>query len=163
MPWMTSLQTVHRQMRMVTLFHGIVYFCNSVLLFTIDAMAINLWLSDSISVGAIATTVALCLRIFGMSHWVMWEVSALFENIGVVIDDMSMMSQPHKVTDARQAEALDAPEGRISFEHIRFHYGKDGGVIDDLSLTIEPGEKIGLVGPFGCRQDDADQCAAAVL
>ncbi len=143
------LQTVHRQMRMVTLFHGIVYFCNSLLLFAIGAMAINLWLADSISVGAIATTVALCLRIFGMSHWVMWEVSALFENIGVVIDGMSMMSQPNKVTDAQNAKVLDAKEGRINFEHIRFHYGKDGGVIDDLSLTIEPGEKIGLVGRSG--------------
>lgn len=143
------LVTVHRQMRLVTMFHGIVYFCNSVLLFVIGFMAINLWLADSISVGAIATTVALCLRIFGMSHWVMWEVSALFENIGVVIDGMSMMSKPNSVTDRDQPQQLAAPEGRIVFENIRFHYGKDGGVIDDLSLTINPGEKIGLVGRSG--------------
>ncbi len=143
------LDTVHRQMRLVTMFHGLVYVVNSVLLFAIGFMAINLWLGDSISVGAIATTVALCLRIFGMSHWVMWEVSALFENIGVVIDGMSMMTQPHRVTDARDAKTLHAKQGRISFEHIRFHYGKDGGLIDDLSLTIEPGEKIGLVGRSG--------------
>ncbi|MCR9135816.1 MAG: ABC transporter ATP-binding protein/permease [Alphaproteobacteria bacterium] len=141
--------TVHRQMRLVTLFHSIVYLCNSILLFVIGFMAINLWLADSISVGAIATTVALCLRIFGMSHWVMWEVSALFENIGVVIDGMSMMSKPNTVTDRDQPKTLSAPEGKIVFENIRFHYGKDGGVIDDLSLTIDPGEKIGLVGRSG--------------
>ena len=143
------LQTVHRQMRLVTLFHGIVYVSNSVLLFTIGFLAINFWLADSISVGAIATTVALCLRIFGMSHWVMWEVSALFEEIGVVMDGMSMMAKPHSITDAEPEKPLVAKDGRICFEHIRFHYGKDGGVIDDLSLTIEPGEKIGLVGRSG--------------
>lgn len=143
------LVTVHRQMRLVTQFHGIVYFCNSVLLFAIGFLAINLWLADSISVGAIATTVALCLRIFGMSHWVMWEVSALFENIGVVIDGMSMMSKPNTVTDGDPPKQLQALEGKIAFENIRFHYGKDGGVIDDLSLNINPGEKIGLVGRSG--------------
>ena len=143
------LQTVHRQMRLVTLFHGIVYICNSVLLFTIGFLAISLWLADSISVGAIATTIALCLRIFGMSHWIMWEVAALFEEIGVVIDGMSMLAKPHSVTDIEPKKPLEAKDGRICFEHIRFHYGKDGGVIDDLSLTIEPGEKIGLVGRSG--------------
>ncbi len=143
------LETVHRQMRLVTLFHGIVYFCNSVLLFVIGFLAINLWLADSISVGAIATTMALCLRIFGMSHWVMWEVSALFENIGVVIDGMSMMAKPHQVTDRDPQKQLVATDGKIAFENIRFHYGKDGGVIDNLSLVIEPGEKIGLVGRSG--------------
>ena len=143
------LKTVHRQMRLATLFDGIIYTCNSLLVFTIGFLAINLWLADSISVGAIATTVALCLRLFGMSHWVMWEVSALFENIGVVIDGMSMMSKPHNVTDEDPDKKLVAPDGRIEFENIRFHYGKDGGVIDDLSLAIEPGQKIGLVGRSG--------------
>ncbi|MEX3011974.1 ABC transporter ATP-binding protein [Hoeflea sp. TYP-13] len=143
------LDTVHRQMRLVTLFHGIVYFNNALLLFAIGALSINLWLADSVSVGAIAASIALALRISSMSHWIMWEVSALFENVGVVIDGMSMLSKPHIVTDATAAKQLHARRGKIDFEHIRFHYGKDGGVINDLSLTIEPGEKIGLVGRSG--------------
>ena len=143
------LETVHRQMRLVTLFHGIVYFNNALLLFAIGALSINLWLADSVSVGVIAASIALALRISSMSHWIMWEVSALFENIGVVIDGMSMLSKPHGVTDGKAAENLAADQGRIEFDHIRFHYGKDGGVINDLSLTIRPGEKIGLVGRSG--------------
>lgn len=143
------LDTVHRQMRLVTLFHGIVYFNNALLLFAIGALSINLWLADSVSVGAIAASIALALRISSMSHWIMWEVSALFENIGVVIDGMSMLSKPHTVTDTRAARQLNANTGKIEFEHIRFHYGKDGGVIDDLTLKIASGEKIGLVGRSG--------------
>ena len=143
------LETVYRQMRLVTLFHGIVYTNNALLLFVLATMSINFWLADAVSVGAIAASMALALRVSSMSHWIMWEVSALFENIGVVIDGMSMLSKGHEVTDARPETLLEAPKGKIDFEHIRFHYGKDGGVINDLSLTIEPGEKIGLVGRSG--------------
>ena len=143
------LETVHRQMRLVTLFHGIVYFNNALLLFAIGALSINLWLADSVSVGVIAASTALALRISSMSHWIMWEVSALFENVGVVIDGMSMLSREHSVVDARSARVLNANHGEIVFDHIRFHYGKDGGVISDLSLTIRPGEKVGLVGRSG--------------
>ncbi len=143
------LDTVHRQMRLVTLFHGIVYFNNALLLFSIGALSINLWLADSVSVGVIAASIALALRISSMSHWIMWEVSALFENVGVVMDGMSMLSKPHNVIDTGSAVRLSADRGKIEFDHIRFHYGKDGGVINDLSLTIQPGEKIGLVGRSG--------------
>ena len=76
-------------------------------------------------------------------------MSALFENIGTVEDGMSTISRPREVLDLPQAPPLAVAQGRIEFDHLRFHYGKGGGVIDDLSLTIEPGEKIGLVGRSG--------------
>lgn len=143
------LGTVHRQMRLVTVFFALVYFNNALLLFGIGYLSIHLWLGDSVSVGTIAASMALALRISTMSHWIMWEVSGLFENIGIVMDGMSMLSKPHGVTDADPQKQMVAKKGQIAFEHIRFHYGKENGVIDDLSLTIAPGEKIGLVGRSG--------------
>ena len=143
------LQTVHRQMRKVTLFHVLVYSNNCIALFSIAGLGIHLWLTSAISVGSIAIAVALAMRINGMSQWVMWEVSALFENIGTVYDGMGMMTKAHDIIDADGATALKAPHGAIAFENVRFHYGKDKGVIDDLSLTVAPGEKIGLVGRSG--------------
>ena len=98
---------------------------------------------------AIAVAIGLALRLNNMSQWIMWEVAAFFENLGVVIDGMSMMSKPHQIVDAEPNVPLTPQKGKISFENIRFHYGKEGGVIDDLSLSIAPGEKIGLVGPSG--------------
>ncbi|KQY26760.1 ABC transporter ATP-binding protein [Rhizobium sp. Root482] len=143
------LQTVHRQMRKVTLFHVLVYTNNCIALFSIAALGIHLWLTSAISVGSIAIAVALAMRINGMSQWVMWEVSALFENIGTVYDGMGMMTKTHDIIDAEDATVLKAPQGAIAFENVRFHYGKDKGVIDNLSLTVAPGEKIGLVGRSG--------------
>jgi len=106
-------------------------------------------LNTVVSVGAIAIAIALCLRINGMSQWVMWEVSGLFENIGVVHDGMSMMTKPHDVNDIPDSEQLAIQQGRIVFEDIGFHYGKSTSVIEKLSLTIRPGEKIGVVGKSG--------------
>lgn len=143
------LMTVHQQMRMFTQFQFAVYFNNVCLVFAVSALAIWLWLGSVVSVGSIAISIALCLRINGMSQWIMWEVSSLFENIGVVHDGMTMMVKPHEIVDQPKAQPLDVPQGQIEFAHIGFHYGKASGVIDDLSLKITAGEKIGLVGRSG--------------
>ena len=143
------LITVHHQMRLVTRFQFCVYFINAFVVFAVSGMAIWLWLNTVVSVGAIAIAIALCLRINGMSQWVMWEVSGLFENIGVVHDGMSMMTKPHDVNDIPDSEQLVIQQGRIVFEDIGFHYGKSTSVIEKLSLTIRPGEKIGVVGRSG--------------
>ena len=143
------LQTVHGQMRLVTLFQTSIYLNNCLVVFLIASMSIWLWLGSLVSVGAIAVAISLALRINGMSQWIMWEVSALFENIGVIHDGMGMMSIPHNVVDAKGASKLSAQKGEIEFDAISFHYGKEGGIIENLSLKIEAGEKIGLVGRSG--------------
>ena len=143
------LVTVHQQMRMFTQFQFAVYFNNVCLVFAVAALAIWLWLGSVVSVGSIAISIALCLRINGMSQWIMWEVSSLFENIGVVHDGMTMMVKPHEVVDQPKAQPLGVPLGQIEFEHVSFHYGKASGVLDDFSLKIASGEKIGLVGRSG--------------
>ncbi|MEQ8482338.1 MAG: ABC transporter ATP-binding protein [Hoeflea sp.] len=143
------LETVHRQMRLVTMFQSLIYFNNSVLVFVVAAMSIGFWLTGIVSVGSIAVVIGLSLRINGMSQWIMWEVSGFFENIGVVQDGMGMMIKPHDVVDRPDARDITTSRGAIRFENVRFHYGKQSGVIEDLSLAIEPGEKIGLVGRSG--------------
>jgi ATP-binding cassette, subfamily B, multidrug efflux pump len=143
------LQTVYRQMRRVTLFQILVYVNNCVALFAIGALSIWFWLNGAISIGAIAIAIGLAMRINGMSQWIMWEVSALFENIGTVYDGMAMMTKPHDIVDRPAANALTVPKGEILFDQVRFHYGKQKGVIENLTLSIRPGEKVGLVGRSG--------------
>ncbi len=143
------LVTVYGQMRLVTLFQALIYFNNCLVVFLVAATAIWLWLGAAVTVGAIAAATALALRLNGMSQWIMWEVSGLFENIGVVHDGMSMMTIPHDVNDKAGAKPIAVARGGIEFDHVRFHYGKEKGVIEDLSLAIKPGEKIGLVGRSG--------------
>jgi ATP-binding cassette subfamily B multidrug efflux pump len=143
------LQTVHGQMRLVTLFHTLVYTNNCIALFVISGLSIGFWLNGAIPLGAIAIAIALTMRLNGMSQWIMWEVSALFENIGTVYDGMRMLTKVHDIVDRPDAKPLATRKGKIEFDHIRFHYGKDKGVIDGISLVIEPGEKVGLVGRSG--------------
>jgi len=143
------LETVHSQMRRVTLFHISVYMNNCVALFVVSGLSIWFWLNGQISVGAIAIAIGLAMRVNGMSQWIMWEVSALFENIGTVYDGMEMMTKKHDIVDKPNAPQLSARKGAIHYERIRFHYGKGKGVIDNLSLDIKAGEKVGLVGRSG--------------
>ena len=157
------LATVHGQMRLVTLFHFMLYAINALLLFAVSAIGINLWLAGAVTVGSVAVPISLVLRMHGMSQWIMWEVSALFENIGTVEDGITSISMPRLVQDAPGAKPLVVAKGGIGFENIDFHYGKGGGVIDGLHLIIKPGEKIGLVGRSGRGQVNTGQSAAALL
>ncbi|MCA0343762.1 MAG: ABC transporter ATP-binding protein/permease, partial [Proteobacteria bacterium] len=143
------LQTVHKQMRLITLFNILIDINNVVTMFFTAGIGIYFWMTGDVSVGAVAVAIGLVMRINGMSQWVMWEVTALFENIGTVYDGMGMMTRPHDIKDAPQAPALPAAKGAINFDHVRFHYGKNKGVIEDLSLSIGAGEKVGLVGRSG--------------
>jgi len=143
------LGTVYRQMRLATQAYSVLYALNMALLFSVAALGIWLWLHDYASIGAVAVASALALRLLGMSHWIMWELSALFENIGTVHDGIGSISLPPTVDDAPGAPALPQVRGDIRFQDVAFHYGKGGGVIEHFDLHIAPGEKIGLVGRSG--------------
>lgn len=152
------LGTVYAQMRVVTKLDVIIHVLNLMLLTAVAALGIWLWLQSVISAGAVAVAVALVLRFHGMAQWVMWEMSALFENIGTVRDGINSFSVPRLVRDAEGAVPLVHAKGAIQFEQVSFNYGKDNAndedgrsvaVIDNLNLTLTPGEKIGLVGRSG--------------
>ncbi|WP_299017670.1 ABC transporter ATP-binding protein [uncultured Photobacterium sp.] len=143
------MDTVYRQMRLVTGFNISVEAINYLLVFIITGLSIWLWTNAAISVGAIAIAVSLALRINGMSKWIMWEVGGLFENIGTVVDGMKTLSKPVAIEDKPEAPDLHVHQGGIKFDNVSFHYGKEKGVIEKLNLNISPGEKVGLVGRSG--------------
>lgn len=145
----TFLDTVHPQMRRVTELNSLLALLNSVLLFMVGFAGIYLWLNEQSTVGGLAIAVGLVLRLQGMSQWIMWELSGLFENIGVAYDGMSMLNQECHVQDVPSAATLTVTRGDVEFDAVTFHYGKDTGAIGDLSLAICGGEKIGLVGRSG--------------
>ncbi|MDE1222150.1 ABC transporter ATP-binding protein/permease [Vibrio aestuarianus] len=143
------LDTVNRQMRLVTGFNLCVELANYILVFVISAVSIYLWMTSAISIGAIAIAISLALRINGMSKWIMWEVGALFENMGTVVDGMKTLSKPISIQDKPDAKPLVVQNGGIEFDDVSFHYGENKGVISNLTLNIKPGEKVGLVGRSG--------------
>lgn len=148
------LATVHHQMRLSSGITISIEILNYLLIFSISAISIWLWMQGSLSVGAIAIAVSLALRLNGMSHWIMWELSALFEHLGTAIDGASTLSRPLSITDDKQARELNVSAGRISFNGVGFNYGKaEAGqqprVLENLILEINAGERVGLVGRSG--------------
>ncbi|WP_026376733.1 ABC transporter ATP-binding protein [Aestuariibacter salexigens] len=147
------LHTVYPQMRLVTVLKGCVWLSNSLLVFSMAALSIYLWMERIVTPGDIAVAVSLCLRLNGMSQWVMWEVSALFENIGTVQDGINTLSLPTEVKDKDNATDLVVSGGQISFDNVSFSYPGNAGntikVFDNLNIDIKAGEKVGLVGRSG--------------
>ena len=141
--------TAYGQMRLVTGFE-VVNQTLSVLLIAGTAYAgLTLWSQGAVGVGAVAAAVAMAFRLNGISHWVMWEMATLFEHIGTVQDGMATLSKVKAVVDPADAQPLQVPHGEVRFDHVVFAYGGARKVVDGLSFTIKPGEKIGLVGRSG--------------
>lgn len=143
------LTTVHRQMRLVTVLYGLLYLINCLLLFGSAALAITFWLQEAVSLGAVAVVIGLILRLFGMSQMIMWQFTQLFEAVGTVQDGINSISVAQEVQDQPSAPKLQVPQGQIDFQHVSFHYGQPEAVLKDLNLTIQPGEKVGIIGRSG--------------
>ena len=143
------LSNVYRQFRLVTGLNVTLEVLNGLLLVSVALTGIWLWTIEAVTPGVVALCVGLVLRLKGMSHWIMWELATLFEHIGTVQDGLETISREHDLVDRPAASPLTVGAGEILYENVRFHYGKEGGILDDFSLRIAPGERVGLVGPSG--------------
>ncbi|MFP5398138.1 MAG: ABC transporter ATP-binding protein [Gammaproteobacteria bacterium] len=143
------MHSVHAQMRLVSGFEVVNHTLSMVLIAATAGVTLWLWTRGEVGVGAVAAATAMALRLNGISHWIMWEFAALFENIGTVQDGINTLARRRSVVDRADARPLEVSRGEIRFERVDFAYGGERKVIDDLSLAIRPGEKIGLVGRSG--------------
>ncbi len=138
-------------MRGTTRFMATLAAMNMLLLVSTAAIGITLWAQGQVSAGLVATALPLAWQIASVAGWVSWEVTGIFENVGVVQEGMETIAVPHTLTDVAGAGELDVPHGELRFEHLTFTYGRADGkrVLDDLNLVIQPGERVGLVGRSG--------------
>ncbi len=138
-----------QQLRLNTQMEVCLWTVNGLVLVGTTGLAIWLWSHGQVTIGAIAVVTSLIIRLMNMSGWFMWTLAGIFDNVGVVQESMKAIAHPLQLTDQPDAKPLTATKGEIRFENVRFHYGKAKGVLDNLSLVIKPGEKVGLVGRSG--------------
>ncbi|WP_208948357.1 ABC transporter ATP-binding protein [Segnochrobactrum spirostomi] len=144
-----QLGAFRRQLRAITAMTLSIAVLNSLMLGATGTVAVLLWQAGSVGLGAIAFATGLAIRIVNMSGWIMWEVNGIFENVGQVQEGMMTIAKPLTVVDKPDAVPLAVSRGEVRFERVRFHYGKGSGIIDELSLSVRPGERVGLVGRSG--------------
>ncbi len=143
------MKSAYGQMRLVTGVQTVNHALSMLLIVATTGMTLWLWTKGQVGIGAVAAATAMALRLNGISQWIMWEMTALFEHIGTVQDGMNTLSRVHLITDRPDAKPLRVKRGEVHFEDVTFAYGGKTKVIDELSLKIRPGEKIGLVGRSG--------------
>ncbi|MCI0913945.1 MULTISPECIES: ABC transporter ATP-binding protein [Pseudomonas] len=141
--------TGFRQMRLVSQFEIVNQALVVGLIAGAGGYALWLWHQGEVGTGAVAAITAMALRVNGMSHWIMWQMTSLFENIGTVQDGMETLTRGPKVQDAPNAGVLKTTGGAVDFDNVSFNYNGERQVLDGLTLHIRPGEKVGLVGRSG--------------
>jgi ATP-binding cassette subfamily B multidrug efflux pump len=150
----------YRSLRLNTLFGLSLSTLNALMVTGTGALALVLWTQGKVEVGTVAMALPLSWQIINISGWVAWQITSIFENIGVIQEGMMTIARPIALTDRPDAAELKVTRGEIKFDNVQFGYGRerfiseDGherpfAVIDGLSLTVKPGEKIGLIGRSG--------------
>ncbi|HET7190488.1 MAG TPA: ABC transporter ATP-binding protein [Pseudolabrys sp.] len=139
----------HKSLRLNTWFALTLIMLNALLITATGGFAIMLWRFGRIEVGVVAMALPMMTQIISVSHWVAYQVTTIFENVGVVQEGMLTIARPHTLTDRPDAGILKVARGNIHFENICFGYGRESGLIDGLTLDVRAGEKIGLVGRSG--------------
>ena len=142
----TTFQT---EMRIFTIMDVALVMLNGLLIIGVVGGAIWLWSVGEASVGIVAATTALVLRLNAMTAWIMWALTSFFRQLGVVKEGMETIAQPTTLVDQVDAQPLKFEEGRIEIDQLTHHYGRQTGGLDTVSLQIEPGQKIGLIGRSG--------------
>jgi ATP-binding cassette, subfamily B, multidrug efflux pump len=135
--------------RLLTIFGALLDLFNALLIAGSAALALLLWRIGKIEVGAIAMVLPLTLQLTNMSRQIASRITDIFEDIGVVQEGMLTIAQPLQLPDPVHAKPLTVRNGRIEFKNVNFGYGRETGVLKNFNLTIEPGEKVGLVGRSG--------------
>jgi len=144
------LASVNNQMRLVSWIEIINHLLSMLLVIGTAIAAIWLWSNNEIMVGVIATSTAMALRLNGISHWVMWEMTSLYEQVGTLQDGLNTLSMHQEIKDEKNAKDLQIKKASVSFQNVVFNYpAQKKSVIHNFSLHIKPGEKVGLVGRSG--------------
>ncbi|MCY4179090.1 MAG: ABC transporter ATP-binding protein, partial [Litoreibacter sp.] len=138
-----------KEMRIFTLMDLMLMTLNGLLIVGVVGWSIWLWAQGTASVGVVAAATALTLRLNAMTGWIMWALSSFFRSLGVVSEGMETIAQPITLTDAADAKPLVLRSGRIEINNLSHHYGGAVSGLESLSLTVEPGEKVGIVGRSG--------------
>ena len=141
--------TFQAQMRLISLMDISLTLSNTLLIVGVCGTGLWLWSIGEVGVGAVAAGTAVMLRISGMTPWVMWSLTQLFQNIGVAMEGYETISRTREVVDAPDARALAVTEGEIAFDTIHFTYGREVGGVRHVDMTIRPGERVGLIGRSG--------------
>ena len=142
-------QTFQVEMRISTLMEIGLVVLNGLLIVGVVGWALALWMQGEASIGVVAAATALTLRLNAMTGWIMWALSSFFRQLGVVSEGMETISQPIEMVDTSSAQPLTITEGKVEVQGLSHHYGRQSGGLSDVSFTIRPGEKIGLVGRSG--------------
>ena len=142
-------RTFQTEMRIYTIMDATLVSLNGLLIVSTVGWGIFLWMQGLASVGVIAAASALTLRLNGMSGWIMWALTTFFRQLGVVAEGMETIAQPIDLVDDPDATDLQLSKGSLELRELSHHYGRGSGGLDQINLTIQPGEKIGLIGRSG--------------
>ncbi|MDP3641171.1 MAG: ABC transporter ATP-binding protein, partial [Alphaproteobacteria bacterium] len=135
--------------RRMLVFHTAVDWPVTIMWGFLGYILIDFWKAERITTGDM---VFIFNAIWGIMFrlWFLGEALAgMFKDYGTGAQALSVLLKPHDITDTMNAKALTVPHGCIEFQDVHFQYNEHKTIFHNKTMTIKPGEKVGLVGFSG--------------
>ncbi|WP_299608421.1 ABC transporter ATP-binding protein [uncultured Tateyamaria sp.] len=142
-------QTFMKEMRIVVRMDVALTLLNASMIVSMGGLAIWLWIGGFTTEGMVAAALTIALRLNNMTYWIMWAMTSLVQNLGIISEGMETIAQPVTLKDAVDAKPLQLTKGEIALHGLTHHYGRGSGGLQEVTTVIQPGEKVGLVGRSG--------------
>ncbi|MDR3475159.1 MAG: ABC transporter ATP-binding protein [Devosia sp.] len=143
------IETIRRLARVLVGVRTSMAMLSGLMIAGIGVLCVHLWTEGIITVGGVALTMGLVLRLYNLLGRMMNQLNGLMRNFGTAQNSAELVGKPLGLLDAPDAQPLKVTRAEIRFDHVSFHYGRPEGIIEDMSLDIRAGERIGIVGRSG--------------
>ncbi|WP_112220126.1 ABC transporter ATP-binding protein [Legionella quinlivanii] len=110
---------------------------------------IHLYGKGLVSIGDFALILGLSMELGHMMWYTMYQVDQFNQALGKARQSLNALVIPHEIQDKNNASQLVVTQGRIEFSRVKFHYQGGYSLFQNKSVTIEAGQKVGLVGYSG--------------
>lgn len=135
--------------RVSALFRLGLVFIAGILPLALVGTGIAMGTARGVTPGDLAAMGSVAIRLSQMTGWISFTLLGIYGHVGEVEDGMRTLTPPHTLTDADDARTLMVEGGEIAFDGVSFGYGREVGGVQDINLTVKPGEKLGIVGASG--------------
>ncbi|MCQ1799047.1 ABC transporter ATP-binding protein/permease [Neorhizobium galegae] len=144
-----AVTTQHSEQRIYRTSELIVVVLNTGLWIAILSIGLSGMVKGFVTIGEFVASVAILQRLSGHTFTFLQMGQQIFQAIGTIKDAMPVMTTPPTITDPPDAKEIAVPKGEVRFQDVCFSYRAGKQVIENLSLTVKSGEKVGLVGLSG--------------
>ncbi|MGN0350348.1 MAG: ABC transporter ATP-binding protein [Roseburia sp.] len=125
-------------------------FVNSIVYAVVGVVGAFIAIAGGISVGQLSSLLSYANQYTKPFNEISGVITELQNAIACASRIFELIEEEAEVPDDEKAVELEKADGKVELEHVSFSYVPNQHLIEDFNLTVQPGQRVAIVGPTGC-------------